>query len=116
MGLFTAAGVLGWADEERFSPPGPLPVYRSAVPMSGDCIFPPVKFQLSSKLNFNLHASRIFPSAPPKGSGGERRKKHERRALMEFWLLEILRLGAAFGLTALIVWFWYWLMDSIGTF
>jgi hypothetical protein len=35
---------------------------------------------------------------------------------MEFWLLEILRLGVAFGVTALIVWFWYWLMDSIGTF
>jgi hypothetical protein len=35
---------------------------------------------------------------------------------MEFWLLEILRLSVAFGVTALVVWFWYWLMDSIGTF
>lgn len=31
-------------------------------------------------------------------------------------LLDILRLGAAFGAVALIVWFWYWLLDSIGTF
>jgi hypothetical protein len=31
-------------------------------------------------------------------------------------LLDILRLGAAFGSVGLIVGFWYWLMDSIGTF
>lgn len=31
-------------------------------------------------------------------------------------LLEILRLSVAFGVTALIIWFWYWLMDCIGTF
>lgn len=31
-------------------------------------------------------------------------------------LLEILRLSFAFGSCALIVAFWYWLFDSIGTF
>jgi hypothetical protein len=30
--------------------------------------------------------------------------------------LDILRLAVAFGAVALIVLFWYWLMDSIGTF
>jgi hypothetical protein len=30
--------------------------------------------------------------------------------------LDILRLAAAFGVVALIIAFWYWLMDSIGTF
>jgi hypothetical protein len=27
-------------------------------------------------------------------------------------LLEMLRLGFAFGVTGLIIWFWYWFMDS----
>lgn len=31
-------------------------------------------------------------------------------------LLEILRLSVAFGSVVLIVAFWYWLMESIGTF
>ena len=31
-------------------------------------------------------------------------------------LLDILRLTVAFGSVALMVVFWYWLMDSIGTF
>jgi hypothetical protein len=31
-------------------------------------------------------------------------------------LLDSLRLAVAFGSVALIVVFWYWLMDSIGTF
>ncbi len=31
-------------------------------------------------------------------------------------LLDALRLFVAFGAIALIVWFWYWLMDAIGTF
>jgi hypothetical protein len=31
-------------------------------------------------------------------------------------LLDIFRLLLAFGSVALIVGFWYWLMDSIGTF
>lgn len=31
-------------------------------------------------------------------------------------LLDMLRLAVAFGLIALIVWFWYWLMESLGTF
>jgi hypothetical protein len=30
--------------------------------------------------------------------------------------LDILRLLVAFGGIALIIWFWYWLMDQIGTF
>jgi len=30
-------------------------------------------------------------------------------------LLDALRLVVAFGAIALIVWFWYWLMDSLGT-
>jgi hypothetical protein len=31
-------------------------------------------------------------------------------------LLDLLRLAVAFGAVALFVAFWYWLMDSIGTF
>ena len=31
-------------------------------------------------------------------------------------LLELLRIGAAFGLAALFVVCWYWFMDSVGTF
>jgi hypothetical protein len=31
-------------------------------------------------------------------------------------LLEILRLGVAFGTMGLIIAFWYWFMDSVGTF
>lgn len=31
-------------------------------------------------------------------------------------LLEILRLGAAFGVMGLIIRFWYWFMESVGTF
>jgi hypothetical protein len=29
---------------------------------------------------------------------------------------EILRLALAWGICALVVWFWYWLMKSLGTF
>ena len=31
-------------------------------------------------------------------------------------LEEILRLAVGFGLAGLLIVFWYWLMDSIGTF
>lgn len=31
-------------------------------------------------------------------------------------LPDILRLGAAFGSMGLIIWFWYWFMESVGTF
>lgn len=31
-------------------------------------------------------------------------------------LLDILRLAVTFGAVALLVAFWYWLMDSFGTF
>jgi hypothetical protein len=31
-------------------------------------------------------------------------------------LLEILRIGFAFGAMGLIIWFWYWFMESVGTF
>jgi hypothetical protein len=31
-------------------------------------------------------------------------------------LLEILRLAAAFGAMGLIILFWYWFMESVGTF
>lgn len=31
-------------------------------------------------------------------------------------LLDILRLAVTFGAIALVVAFWYWLMDSMGTF
>jgi hypothetical protein len=31
-------------------------------------------------------------------------------------LLEVLRLGVAFGSMGLFIWFWYWFMDSVGTF
>jgi hypothetical protein len=37
-------------------------------------------------------------------------------AMWEFWGLELLRLGVAFGIIGLVIWFWYWLMDSLGTF
>ena len=30
--------------------------------------------------------------------------------------LDILRLAVAFGAVGLIVWFWYWLLESLGTF
>ena len=35
---------------------------------------------------------------------------------LEFWLLEILRLAFAFGVAGVIIWFWYWFMESVGTF
>jgi hypothetical protein len=31
-------------------------------------------------------------------------------------LLEVLRLAAAFGTMGLIIRFWYWFMESVGTF
>ncbi len=31
-------------------------------------------------------------------------------------LLEILRLGYAFASVGLVIWFWYWFMESTGTF
>jgi len=31
-------------------------------------------------------------------------------------LLEVLRLGAAFAAMGLIIRFWYWFMESVGTF
>jgi hypothetical protein len=31
-------------------------------------------------------------------------------------LLEVLRLGAAFGAMGLVIRFWYWFMESVGTF
>jgi hypothetical protein len=31
-------------------------------------------------------------------------------------LLDLLRLAAAFGLAGVIIVFWYWFMDSVGTF
>jgi hypothetical protein len=31
-------------------------------------------------------------------------------------LLDVLRLAVAFGVVGLIVYFWYWLMESIGSF
>jgi hypothetical protein len=31
-------------------------------------------------------------------------------------LLDILRLAAAFGVMGLIIYFWYWFMESVGTF
>jgi hypothetical protein len=35
---------------------------------------------------------------------------------MELFLTECLRLGVAFGIIVLVIWFWYWLMDNLGTF
>jgi hypothetical protein len=32
------------------------------------------------------------------------------------WIWEILRYVAAWGGTGLIIWFWYWMFSSIGTF
>ncbi|MDA4084906.1 hypothetical protein MHAS_03453 [Mycolicibacterium hassiacum DSM 44199] len=32
------------------------------------------------------------------------------------WIWEILRYVAAWGGTALVIWFWYWMFSSIGTF
>ena len=31
-------------------------------------------------------------------------------------LLDILRLAVAFGTMGLIIYFWYWFMESVGTF
>jgi hypothetical protein len=36
--------------------------------------------------------------------------------MLELILTEALRLGVAFGIIGLVIWFWYWLMDSLGTF
>jgi len=36
--------------------------------------------------------------------------------MFEVVLLEILRLGAGFAIAGLVTWFWYWFMDSLGTF
>jgi hypothetical protein len=35
---------------------------------------------------------------------------------LEFWVLEFLRLGFAFGTAGLIIWGWYKLLDALGTF
>ena len=35
---------------------------------------------------------------------------------MELIWTEVVRLTVAFGITGLVIWFWYWLMDSLGTF
>jgi hypothetical protein len=35
---------------------------------------------------------------------------------LEFWFLEILRLTFAFGVCGLVICFWYWFMESVGTF
>jgi hypothetical protein len=32
------------------------------------------------------------------------------------WVWEILRYVAAWGGTGLIIWFWYWMFSSLGTF
>ena len=36
--------------------------------------------------------------------------------MLEFWLLEILRVGFGFVVCGLVIWFWYWFMESVGTF
>lgn len=38
-----------------------------------------------------------------------------RRSEMD-WIWEILRYVAAWGGTGLVIWFWYWMFSSIGTF
>ena len=35
---------------------------------------------------------------------------------MDLIITECIRLGGAFGLIGLVIWFWYWLMESLGTF
>jgi hypothetical protein len=32
------------------------------------------------------------------------------------WIWEILRYVAAWGGTGLVIWFWYWMFSSLGTF
>ncbi|WP_256387041.1 hypothetical protein [Mycolicibacterium sp. GF69] len=32
------------------------------------------------------------------------------------WIWEILRYVGAWGGTALVIWFWYWMFSSLGTF
>ena len=36
--------------------------------------------------------------------------------MLELLLVDGLRLLFAFGLCGLVIWFWYWFMDSVGTF
>lgn len=36
--------------------------------------------------------------------------------MLELILIDSLRLAFAFGVAGAIVWFWYWFMESVGTF
>ena len=36
--------------------------------------------------------------------------------MFELILLDGLRLLFAFGVAGLVIWFWYWFMESVGTF
>jgi hypothetical protein len=51
-------------------------------------------------------------ASPKRFTAGRAGRPHGGIAMV----LEILRLGAAFGAMGLIIWFWYWFMDSVGTF
>lgn len=58
----------------------------------------------------NSVASAAEPGAPAwTAHGGNKNMWHI------LWT-EFVRLGIAFGITGLVIWFWYWLMDSLGTF
>ncbi len=36
--------------------------------------------------------------------------------MLELILVDSLRLIFAFSMAGLVIWFWYWFMDSVGTF
>jgi len=75
------------------------------------------------RLKFNRHVGRIFDVGKFRGIRegfwvlrSLNGTKGETQMTLEFWFLEFLRVGFAFGTCGLIIWFWYWMLDSIGTF
>lgn len=86
-------------------------------------------FLLARKLKINLRASRIFKErrsrrhpagrwelAKRGASIGCQRTQMRRFAMLELILLDSLRLLFAFGICGLVIWFWYWFFESVGTF
>lgn len=82
---------------------------------------------LTIKLLFYLHASRIIRNVDLRNDVRNNRQPPSIRtgALQLAWSdadmwdliwTECVRLGLAFGLIGLVILFWYWLMDSLGTF
>lgn len=87
--------------------------------------------QLARKLKFYLPESQFVDMVFPEIRGGRvfpggvankytalaRAAINGRRfSVWELIWTECVRLGLAFGLIGLVILFWYWLMDSLGTF